>query len=299
MPSRSSFQQVQAVRAWVERTTGRFTAQDVGKECGIDPETRNSILIELVRNRVIEPVTDRNGVYQKFDRNCPLMDWQNADEKPYDIWLPLGLHNMCYVPCGSVVLIAGETNAGKTGFVLKTIFENLLKGHEVDYFNNEMSNGELRGRLMRIASSVDAWKGLRPYKRVEDFHAVVNPNGLNVIDYLQIYNDFALIGEKISRIHAALENGIAIICIQKKKNEEYGRGGEFTAERARLALALGYDKETQTRRCRVTKCKMPVDFRNNPDGKECMFTFDKHDILQMNEWSYPVKQNKKIAPSGL
>ena len=129
-----------------------------------------------------------------------------------------------------------------------------------------MGPDELRARLLKLNQLPGAWDGLEAYERERDFHSVIRPDGLNIVDYLEITTDFFLVGGIIQRIHAKLTTGVCIICLQKPKGKDTGRGGDFTLEKARLALALSYAHGVNI--AKVVKCKNPLNGDANPQGQE-------------------------------
>jgi len=268
---------IAAAKQWVRRAKGKFTVSEFSKETGIkNIQLRDKLLDELVRQKLIERDESRNGWYHRIDTDLQLMDWVTAQVEPYPIWLPLGLNEKAVISPGNIIVVAGETNAGKTAFVLQTIYRNLSTNGgahgTIRLFNSEMHPAELRGRLLSIDNRVEAWAGLHPYSRTRDFHLVVDPDGLNVIDYLENLDDFWKVGQYIAAVHNALHGGVAIICLQKKTGAELARGAEFTLEKARLGLSISFDGHANY--MRITKCKTPVNFPN-PQGQEIDFTIDK------------------------
>lgn len=267
---------VAIARQWVKRALGRFNAYVFSKETGIENvQLRDQLLDELVRQKVIERDQKQNNVYHRIDSEIVFMDWKNAEMRTFPVKLPLGLNDKAYVSPGNIIIVAGETNAGKTAFVLNTIYRNLVinGGHQsrIRLLNSEMHPAELKGRLLSIDNRKEAWQGLEPVSRSRDFHQVIEPNSMNVIDYLENLDDFWLIGKKIEAIHNALDSGIAIVCLQKRQGEALARGGDFTLEKARLALSLFYDGHMNY--MRITKCKAPVAYPN-PQGQEIDFTIE-------------------------
>jgi hypothetical protein len=93
---------------------------------------------------------------------------------------------------------------------------------------------------------------------------VIKPNGLNIIDFLEITADFFLIAEQIRKIHDRLDKGVAIICLQKKTGAELGRGAEFSLEKPRIYFSLDFQ------RLKIVKCKN-YKYGNNVNGKEIEF----------------------------
>lgn len=289
---------IASARKWVKRAMGRFSATSFASENHItDVALRDCMLDELVKIRFIERDHKQNGIYHRIDNQIAFMDWEDAEMKQFPVWLPLGLNEKVYISPGNVIVLAGETNAGKTAFVLNVIYRNLVinggQQSRVRLLNSEMHPAELKSRLLSIDSCVEAWQGLEPISRSRDFHQVIEPNSLNVIDFLENLDDFWMIGKKIEAIHNTLENGIAIVCLQKKKGEELARGGDFTLEKARLGLSLFYDGFANY--MRITKCKAPVTYPN-PQGQEIDFSIESgSNLMPIDQcgWQFVTKEQRE------
>jgi len=287
---------VETARSWVLRTGGcDFNGFVLGKEIGIsEVSLRNQIIDELVDMRVIERAGTRHNWFRAVQADLSEMDWINASEQTYPLALPLELNEQAVISPGNIVIVAGETNAGKTAFILNTISANLTASggahEEVFLFNSEMGPTEMRGRLLNIQPA-ERWMGLRVYTRIRDFHQVIRPDALNVIDYLENLDDFWLVGKRIEEIHNALGHGVAVVCLQKKKGSDYARGGEFSLEKARLGLSLSYDGFVNT--CKITKCKAPAGW-TNPDGMERDFRIERGStIVWLTPWEYVSADERK------
>lgn len=116
-------------------------------------------------------------------------------------------------------------------------------------------------------------------KRSHDWARVIEPDGLNIIDYLQVYESFYEIGQKITDIRDKLRSGIAIVLIQKKTGESNPQGGEFALEKARVAISLS-DNKPYGCIMSLRKVKRPVEPRNNPQGMEIDYQFTAHGPVQ-------------------
>lgn len=281
---------VEKARSWALRSVGVFSGYHLGKECGLqDAETRNSVLDELVSMRVIEPDGSRNNWFRRVARDCQEMDWLNASEEPFPIKLPLGLNEQAVVSPGNIIVVAGETNGGKTAFALDIAASNLpAQGgvhQHVHYFESEMGPTEVRGRLLNKMPA-EQWAGLRVYERTHDFHQVIRPDSLNIIDYLAMYDEAWKVAGAIEKIHEALGYGVAVVLLQKKRGLDYGRGGESTLDKPRLALSLSWDGFVNT--CKITKCKAPgQEIMRNPQGMERDFTIlSGSHLTPVSPWEY-------------
>lgn len=285
-------------KEWVgNQPPGEFSAFVFGREMmlGENPEIRDMVLRDLVTEGVIEPCGTKRGQYRAVHVDCREMEWWSAQTEYYPIWLPLDLHEICGVQPKNVIIVAGETNAGKTALVMETIYRNLsVNGgahREIRLYNSEMGDGELRQRVMNLDHKPGAWNGFRAFERTRDFHQVIDPDGFNVIDYLEVSDKFYLVGEWIQRIHERLDTGIAIVCIQKPKGKDTARGGEFSLEKSRLALSLFYNHGVHA--CKIVKCKLPLAM-SNPQGMERDFTIDRgRTIIARCDWRYLTEKERK------
>lgn len=251
---------------WVDASPGAFSVGMFTR----DPEAELSYITKcerLVETGVLNRWGSKRGWY--IPRRCELveMDYVNADDNPVNIWLPFDLSDKVELYENSIVVIAGAPNAGKTALLLNILAENTHwgaegKGWDMHYFNSEMSAGELKKRLLKWDyKSLNDWS-FKAYERAEDFQDVIVPgkNSLNVIDFLEVHDEFYIIGRKIKEIHDRLDGGIAIIAIQKNPGNDAGLGGFRSLEVARLAIALDYG------RVKIVKAKNFKDPELNPNG---------------------------------
>ena len=287
---------VERGKDWLETAGGEFSAFTFAKDLGIsDAELRDEALSNLLELGLIEPSGRKRGCYCTVAHNCPRIDWQTATDDWYPLWLPLGISELAGTRKKNIIVIAGETNAGKTAFVLNLVHRNLSinggKHRQVWYFNSEMGPDELRGRVFNIDRAVSHWEGFEAFERVRDFHQVIRPEGLNIVDFMEIAQDFSLVADWITKIHARLTTGVAVVCLQKKKGEDTGRGGEFTLEKCRLGLALSYNHGVNA--CKIVKCKNPVGI-TNPQGQERDFEIERGAAIKpVSEWRWMTAAERK------
>ena len=214
----------------------------------------------MVANSELNRFGNKRGWYIPVNLDMKEMDFINADDEPSNVWLPFDLNKKVELYQDSVVIIAGAPNSGKTAFLLNIIKENMSR-FNVNYFNSEMSAGELKVRLSKFDyMSLDQWD-FKAYERAGDFHDVIKPGpeNLNVIDFLEVHDEFYMIGRKIKEIHDALNGSVAIIALQKNPGSDTGLGGFRSLEVTRLALAIDFG------RLKIVKAKN-FSGENNPNG---------------------------------
>jgi len=234
------------VLGWIKTTEGEyFSRSDLDQGLEIVTEkgkaSRRTILSRLLRSRDIEKHPTRLFVYRLSDNEAPLIDWQSADiSNTIDVKWPFELEEWVTIYPRNIIIIAGTFNAGKTAFCLnfiamnqhRTELGNLLP---MQYFNSEMGPEEMKLRLSKF--HISDW-AFTPRERQQNFAKVIQPDKVNIIDYLEVTDNFYLVAQEITDIFNALNKGICLIALQKKQGATMGRGAEFSLEKPRLYLSL-------------------------------------------------------------
>jgi hypothetical protein len=213
---------------------------------------------KLCEKGVLEPLGGKSGIYKIINAETSEINYMTADDEPYDWNCPLKTHEFVKIYPGSVILIAGESNTGKTSYCLN-VAQHYKEDRPVNYFSSEMEDIELKARLKQFNVPLESWKQVRFIQRVSNFAEVVRPNELNIIDYLEIYKDFYEVAGLIRAIKDKISKGIAIIAIQKNSSKEFGMGGESTKNLSRLYITMSPGK------AKIVKGKMWATLIN-PDG---------------------------------
>lgn len=205
----------------------------------------------------------KNGCFRLINKECETIDWLNASDDYIEVQWPFGIENYVRILPKNIVVIAGEPNAGKTAFLLNFIKLNMHK-HRIHYFSSEMGSQELRSRLVKFDLPPHKWI-FTPKERSSNFADVIEPDGINVIDFLEVHDEFYKMGGYIKAIYDKLNKGIAVIAIQKNKGVEFGLGGMRGLEKARLYLTM------EPNIIRIVKGKNWATEGINPNGMELEF----------------------------
>jgi ABC-type phosphonate transport system ATPase subunit len=194
--------------------------------------------------------------------------------------LPFEIDKKVEIMPGNIIAIAGEVNAGKTAFLLNVLNENMHK-FEIHYFSSEMGGSELKKRLKKFdyPLSLSEWK-FKFKERSDNFgDIIVSGEGkINIIDYLELHDNFFLVAKHLSDIHKRLKGAIAIVAIQKNPGTDTGLGGFRGMEKPRLYLAMSKGK------LKIVKAKnwaTPV----NPNNLEVGFKIvDGCKLIKTGDW---------------
>jgi hypothetical protein len=275
------------IREWVETTNGNFSTTDCHKELQLTTKTTmkaaNMALLRLCEGSapLLEKHGNKRGCYRKVETDVEIMDLSAEEEKPLNIRFPFKIHDMVNIMPGNIILVAGAPDAGKTAFLMNFVAWN-MDNFDVHYFNSEMGVSELKMRLRGFDRPLESWK-FTAYERSFNFVDVIKPgNGkINIIDFLEIHDNFWEVGGMINDIHKKLKGAVAVIAIQKQPGRDEGRGGNMTLEKPRLALAMDHGK------IKIVKAKNWKDPMNNPRNQQYLFkTYKGCRFSQIRGWHY-------------
>ena len=273
----------QEIRDWLSVTKSLLSVTECDKELNIvtkrDKDNRRRIFCRLVGEGILERVEGRVGVFRVIERESQEIDFLSADGgAPLPIRLPFCLEKLVNIYRKNLVIVAGSKDAGKTAFMLNTVRLNMDR-FKVVYFSSEMAAEEMALRLSKFGYPLDSWK-FKAFERASNFADALDPDALNIIDFLEISDSFYLIGGELRKIYDKLRNGLAVIAIQKDEEAELGRGKGFSLEKARLYVTLNNKKHHNE--MKIVSGKNWAQPGHDPKGKVFKFKLvDSCKFLEM------------------
>src|SRR3990167_7226138 len=283
------------IRNWVRGAKGKWwTTDELDYDLGIRTveakSARRVVLFRLRNEGMIESHARLNKMFRTKDPTLARMDFKNAPRNPgLDLRWPLQIETLVQMFPGNIAVIAGTQDSGKTAMMLSLIHLNQDR-FDMYYFCSEMSDTDLRYRLEMFDRDIDDWKFQASY-RVTDFADVIEPDAVNLIDFLELTDDAHMVNKYLTEIHNRLTTGIAVVGLQKKENlrkgdnYKYGKGAEGTAEKPRLYVTL--DKTLQGGIAKIVKGKNWADRVRNPNGLQLEYRIAAGcDFIPMGEWSH-------------
>jgi len=280
------------VDEFLEQATGIFTSTELYQWAGLTTRAQRVAVSQALLRRIhkskIERVGTRHGHFRKIESECAAIDFLATDEPAVDITLPFGLDKMVELMPGNICVIAGEPNAGKTALLLNVVRMNMHKA-QVHYFNSEMGAQEMKKRLSKFGLPLNAWT-FHPWERTDNFQDAIRPGPgvINIIDFLEISEDFYRVGGQLKAIHDKLHGALAIIALQKNKGTDLGLGGGRSLEKPRLYLAL------EPGLIKIVKAKNWCT-KDNPNGLQLKFKIvDGCRFLPQGEWHQSTEQEQRV-----
>lgn len=256
----------EAVREWVMTSSGFFMTSECFNGLRLTSREEQKagylVFLRLLKEGVIEKHGERRGCFRIVDNQCEEIDFLNTTGDALDIRYPFQIERLVKTQPKNIIVVAGEPNAGKTAFELNFAEMNMGK-HEVLYFSSEMGALELKDRLSKFDRPLTSWR-VKFKERASNFADVIKPDAINIIDFLEVHDEFYKIGGLIKDIYDKLNTGLAVIAIQKNRGTEFGLGGMRSLEKARLYLAIEPGK------IKIVKGKNWAS-QLNPNGFEHLF----------------------------
>lgn len=233
-----------------------LSREAIHRMCNINPnnpehiEFRDAVNEVLYQwstvNKIKDKVIKNGGGFKFVDNELKPMNLMASRGSEFELVLPFGIHNYCFLYRKNIMIVYGSKDAGKTAFLLNIVRMNMQK-HRMVYFSSEMAEDEMRNRLISYNGlELEQWD-FEPYERSYDFDQVIQPDACNLIDFLELGgddNEYYKGVLLVRRIYDKLDNGVAIIACQKNTNAEFPKGGEGLLEKARIAVSLDSGQAT-------------------------------------------------------
>lgn len=261
----------QEVRDFVLTSSGLFLTSDVFNRLHVTSrqEKKNVVnaLLRLLKEGKIERHPGRDGCYRRVDDQAEEINFRNAPTESLPIHWPFEIETLVRTLPRNIIVVAGSPNSGKTAFLLNVVRLN-MEEHRIHYFSSEMGAQELRNRLSKFELPLDAWS-FTAKERSSNFADVIRPDDVNIIDFLEVHENFYQVGAWIKEIFDKLRNGIAVVALQKNPGSDVGLGGQRSLEKARLYLSM------EPGIIKIVKAKNWENPEKNPNGMEMRFKLVK------------------------
>ena len=261
------------IREWVHLQEGTFCLRNIYDSLQLstrDEKKNVSIILKRLSegdNKLITKMIGIAGSYKTITNTAKRIDLADRSDLKGElpIKFPFGIENYIKPMPGCVYVIAGETDSGKSAFLMNFAKKNTPL-NMVNYFSSEMGKQELFDRTDHFWPGIGADANFKFYEDCyEDFDQLIKPDEINIIDYLELFDNFYLMASIIDKIGRALQGGVVFIALQKPKNRDEGTGGERTKNLARLYLSLSPGV------LKIVKAKNWRDPKLNPNGLSISF----------------------------
>ncbi|MBC8457481.1 MAG: hypothetical protein H8D67_05735 [Deltaproteobacteria bacterium] len=232
------------------------------------------------------------GVWHKIDKDIKWFDLSEIEQYALER-LPakfsLGLHHMIDFQDGDLIVIAGLSSSGKSGFELETGRKN-LGSMKVNYLSSEVTLAGIHKKAQDNKPPIDlqSLKGLRFAMRTDNFQDLIEPGALNLIDYLSPPSlgdepKYFAIPHLLSKIHQSLKGkGLAVVSLQKDPGKKSGEGGFKTYQKANLYLTLDRDEQGRFW-ANIEKCKVRPDLHRY----RLQYEPQPFELIPLSDWMPP------------
>ena len=222
---------------------GKFIKSDVDRELIVTSRRGKQYTQQILKELSIKGLLEQDGQRFRYVQNGneDEIDWQSADTgNSIDLKWPFHLHDWIKIYPKSIIILAGESGAGKTAFMYNFILLN-QKRDDIILWTNGMGAEEMQERFINFETPIATPAPWKTFERYGDFGDVVKkyPDSIHVIDYLDLNSEVYLIGHEIDQIHRNLGKGVVLVGLQKNPKQSLGLGGAFSKKRSKLYLTMG------------------------------------------------------------
>jgi hypothetical protein len=280
------------VHEWTLLQKGNWNTTLIRQELHIttkqDIKNLSVIINRLEEKGIIEKIGEKRGDYRSRGKEAETeMDLSTEDEiQEVNVRLPIDLNDLCILSPGNICVVAGTKSSGKTAMLMNIAWMNQDR-FEIVYLNSEMHPTEFKKRMKKFAP-LGKWK-IKGHKCHNNFHDFItgDKNKIYIVDYLEVNDNFFEIGTPIRKIHERLGDSVCFIGIQMKAGAELGRGGDFSAEKARLYLTMDYNKDEKHTKVTIYDAKEPrPPFDNVRDKFRRVKIIDGHKLSPSDNWRW-------------
>lgn len=292
------------IREWCSKFKGSFTINEIFNHFGIkDRQQKNKvddILSLLCKENIIQQDSKRRSVFRVVDSEIRTMKVKRSERVTgVDIVLPFDLSKKVILEDRNIVVIAGESNAGKTAIFLENMKDNIFRSQQFDkpvYISSEMSESEFSNRSLLILDDPDVWNQAEIIDKSTNFQDAISQgreNKLIYIDLLEVSTEisFSDMEANLKQIRDSLKSGVAMVAMQKSKGQRLARGGDGTLSKARLYISLHHCYKGEkgiVNRAVIEKCKMVHNGLHNPEGQQLFYQITKNGgIINVTDWGWP------------
>ncbi|MBT8362007.1 MAG: bifunctional DNA primase/polymerase [Deltaproteobacteria bacterium] len=315
------------IREYIEQESGMFHNNDIDREFDLrsrrEKQARWIALSRLEKDGKIKKINGKAGFWRVIKGDKPKMAFDNVSPESFSIPMPLQIGEMVEVYNGSMILVSGTSNAGKTAFLMSTLALSLythtkkekertkekerkllqILDNGIRYLNSEMSPSEIMDWQESLGVNITNGD-VEFFECYSDYQDMVLPDGLTFIDFLEINDNFYEVGERLREIHETLRNGVVVIALQKKMGAELGIGGQFTMHKPRLVINLERTNSA-AKIAKLAKVKKAVRREDNPEGKQIDYVLTTEGAFKpLTDWRYlterdRAKQNNIYIETGV
>ncbi len=222
----------------------------------------SQVLYNLSRKNQDKEIQLEGNRYRLVDKTLDEVRWWENEDDPNEcpLRLPLGLNDYCVLDTPCLIVIASPTNQGKTALILNILNQNLDTYKDNIFLFESDPIEQLKRRFKHFEFPIPHPPPFKVYRRLTNFEDVIEPAGLNLIDYVRVDTQkIWAIQDTMLKLLSKLTIGIAVVGLQKPPGRDFAYGKDFTAFDSTLYLSIDKGK------IRFIKIKTPKQL---PDGKD-------------------------------
>lgn len=229
------------VDEWLQLHLGeRFTFDDIVRYYEWrERETRDALSKKLYYEATKQQpkLKKKDRFYQVIDRDYDTLNFKHSNPMGwFDIKYPFELEQYVKTPRRSIIIFGGSPQAGKSAVAHNLVNLNIAQ-HRVVLWDSENSEAELYERLSTFPN-FESWPDDLVRSKSFDFADVIEPDALNIIDYLESPENIWEIRTLLRELRDKLTTGICVVMLQKPEGRDLPYGKDWAKQLPRLVVSM-------------------------------------------------------------
>ncbi len=241
----------QLIDDWLPDYKDWFSSEDVwkhitGQGVMLSVQGKKYVAIKLSRDVAKGLLRRRGKKFKALDKSTvkkmnPLTE---ARDNKIELKFPtrFGFNETININEGDVIVIAGESNQGKSTLAMNILADN-MDSLPVFFISTEMTPSKFAKRLATMTwvnpvREDDTPKFEYGFTDATNYEEIIEPDKINIIDWVGLRDNYYQIENIIQDMKAYLNKGIAVLVLQKKEGQDAPVGGEFAYRRADVCFTI-------------------------------------------------------------
>ena len=240
------------VDQWLLLHTGeRFDLDTICRQLNLtERDARNLVTIKLAYEVKKGNLEKSKHIYIYVNKEIKNIEWFNSvSDDVLDIRFPyshkdgtsFNFNKNVIIRPADLIVVAGVSNKGKSTFARNFLWENM------DNFPCRMMVNEYApGRFKSVVARMDWYSPMNSdgnpkfelIERHEEWQYAIEPDYVNIVDWINLKDNFYEIGRIMEGIQERLRGGICMIVLQKGEGKDLGRGGDFSRDLASFYVSI-------------------------------------------------------------
>ncbi len=241
----------QLIDEWLPTYGDWFSSEDVWKHITgqgviLSQLGKKDVAVKLSRDATRGLLRRRGKKFKALDKSTvkKLNPFTEQRENIIKLKFPagFGFTETVNVSEGDILVIAGESNQGKSTMAMNILGDN-MENYPCFFISTEMTPSKFAKRFKTMYWHDPLKENGEPkfkygFTEATNYEEIIDPDMVNIIDWVGLRDNYYQIENILQDMKAYLDKGIAVLVLQKKEGQDAPVGGEFAYRRADVCFTI-------------------------------------------------------------